>query len=299
MRPVKTRMIGVDAQDEFVTCDFDNTYDPSIEEKLGSFETSSYSYALGETHFSEFNYCPEIAANIELVSSSALNETSFNPYSNLGSYLRSIDSLEEENEYSTNTMSNFPHKLPELDKDSLTEAFNEIENLTTMQSTSETEAMELDRFDTEEDFPTPITSPRIHRIFSYDSPDDTADKSDWEEIFSQQNKLIEQFVQIVDNQSTRHDAVTYTTSQASPVRDSDSLQCSTTQCNFAEDREKDRRQRNNIASRKSRAMKKERFAAMQTEIDQLRAANRKLKAIVDELDLAIDEAKSIVLPPKP
>lgn len=284
-------MIGADTQDKFVTCDFDNSYDPSIEEKLGSFEPSSYSYALMDTHFREFNYYPEIAANVELVSSSSLNETSLNSYSNLRSYLRSI-------EYSTNTMSNFSHKLPELDNDSLTEAFNEIENLTSMQSTSETKAMELDKFDTEKDFSTPITSPRIHGIFSYDSPDDTAEKSDWEEIFSQQNKLIEQFVQIVDNQSTQRDFVTYTTSQASPVRDSESLQCSTTQCNFAEDKEKDRRQRNNIASRKSRAMKKERFAAMENEIDQLRAANRKLKAIVDELDLAIDEAKSIVLPPK-
>lgn len=75
------------------------------------------------------------------------------------------------------------------------------------------------------------------------------------------------------------------------------LQCSTTQCNLADDKEKDRRQRNNMASRKSRAMKKERFAAMQSEIDQLRVANRKLKAFVDELDSAIDEAKAIVLPP--
>ncbi|VDN98312.1 unnamed protein product [Rodentolepis nana] len=299
IRPVKTRMIGLDAQDEFVTCDFANSYDPSIEEKLGSFEKSPYSYTIVDTHFKEFDYCPEIAANIELVSSSSLNATSFNPYLNLGSYLRSIESFEEENEYLSNTMSNFSHKLPELDKDSLTEALNDIENLTSMQSTSETEAMELERLDTEEDFPTPLTSPHLHKIFSNDSPDDTADESDWEEIFSQQNKLIEQFVQIVDNQSTRQDVVMYSTSQASPLRDSESLQCSTTQCNFAEDREKDRRQRNNIASRKSRAMKKERFAAMQSEIDQLRAANQKLKAMVDELDLAIDEAKSIVLPPKP
>lgn len=92
--------------------------------------------------------------------------------------------------------------------------------------------------------------------------------------------------------------MTYTTSQSSPVRDCESVQCSTTQCNFAEDREKDRRQRNNEASRKSRAMKKERFAAMQNEIDKLRVANRKLRAFVDELDSAIDEAKAIVLPSK-
>ncbi|VUZ45331.1 unnamed protein product [Hymenolepis diminuta] len=287
-------MSGMDPHDEFVTCE---PYDPNIEEQLGSFETDSYSYSLADPHFTEFNYCPEVAAKTELAPSSSLNEKSLNLYSNLGSYLLSIESLEE-NDYSTNNMSNFSHKLPELDKDSITEALNEIENLTTTQFTSETETMEIDRPDTEEDFLTPITSPRIHNIFSCDSLDDNADNSDLEEIFSQQNQLIEQFVEIVDNQSTRHDIVTYTTSQASPVRDYESLQCSTTQCNFAEDREKDRRQRNNIASRKSRAMKKERFAAMQSEIDQLRAANRKLKAIVDELDSVIDEAKAIVLPPK-
>ena len=83
--------------------------------------------------------------------------------------------------------------------------------------------------------------------------------------------------------------------EALQLKDCD-VQSSTTQCNFAEEREKDRRQRNNVASRKSRAMKKERFAAMQSEIDQLRVANRKLKAFVAELDSAIDEAKAIVLP---
>lgn len=150
-----------------------------------------------DPHFTEFNYCPEVAANIELAPSSSLNEKSLNLYSNLGSYLLSIESLEE-NDYSTNNMSNFSHKLPELDKDSITEALNEIENLTTTQFTSETETMEIDRPDTEEDFLTPITSPRIHNIFSCDSLDDTADNSDLEEIFSQQNQLIEQFVEIVD-----------------------------------------------------------------------------------------------------
>lgn len=163
-----------------------------------------------DSPYTEYNYYPDIAADIELASSSSTNvETSFNSYSNFGSYLRTLESLEEANnnaknnidKYSTSTdnMPNFSHKLPELDKDSITEALNEIENLTSMQSTSETELMDIDRLDNEEDFLTPVTSPNLHNILSCDKLDnDNSDTSVWEEIFSKQNRLIEEFVEIVD-----------------------------------------------------------------------------------------------------
>lgn len=95
-------------------------------------------------------------------------------------------------------MSNISQKLPELDEDSITDAFNEIDNLTCLLSASESEPVEVVMPDTGADFLTPITGPRIHSIFSCDSFDDIADKPEWEEIFSQQNTLIEQFVESVD-----------------------------------------------------------------------------------------------------
>ncbi|KAL5110456.1 hypothetical protein TcWFU_005837 [Taenia crassiceps] len=254
---------------------------------LGNFQTKKFDYDSVDSHFTSLTYgfCSGIAAEIKQAS---INDTPPNSDSNLGSYLYSLEPIE---------------KLPELDRDTLSDALIKLEKFTTLQSATEIKAMECDKPDMEEDNLSPLGSPQLHNIFSSEFLDDLANGPEWEEIFSQQNTLIEQFVEIVDNQSGRHDCEeekvrntkALSTDITSSTRDCE-LQSSTTQCNFAEDREKDRRQRNNVASRKSRAMKKERFAAMQSEIDQLRVANRKLKAFVDELDSAIDEAKAIVLP---
>ncbi|VDK24631.1 unnamed protein product [Taenia asiatica] len=257
-------------------------------DNLGTFRTKKFGYDTTDLHLTDLTYscCPKIAADIEIAS---MNDTPLNSDSDFGSYLFSHEAIE---------------KLPELDRDTLSDALIKLEKFTTLSSATDIKAMECDRPDTEEDNLSPLGSPQLHNIFSSESFEDLANGPEWEEIFSQQNTLIEQFVKIVDNRSGRNDCeeekVRNTKASSADItswtRDCE-CQSSTTQCNFAEDREKDRRQRNNVASRKSRAMKKERFAAMQSEIDQLRVANRKLKAFVDELDSAIDEAKAIVLPP--
>ncbi|VDM35012.1 unnamed protein product [Hydatigera taeniaeformis] len=256
-------------------------------DKIETSQTKQLDYDFVDSHFTDltYGYCPTIAADIELAS---MNDTPLNSDSDFESYLYSLEPME---------------MLPELDRDTLSDALIKLEKFTTLQSATEVEAMECDRPDMEEDNLSPLGSPQLHNIFSSKSLEDLANGPEWEEIFSQQNTLIEQLVEIVDNKSGRHDyekekarnSKASTADIVSLTKDCE-LQSSTTQCNFAEDREKDRRQRNNVASRKSRAMKKERFAAMQSEIDQLRVANRKLKEFVDELDSAIDEAKAIVLP---
>ncbi len=59
--------------------------------------------------------------------------------------------------------------------------------------------------------------------------------------------------------------------------------------------ERQRRERTNLAARKSRAVKKERFAAMTGEIEQLQAENHHLRNVVKEIDSAIYEAKGILM----
>ncbi len=59
--------------------------------------------------------------------------------------------------------------------------------------------------------------------------------------------------------------------------------------------ERQRREKNNLASRNSRAIKKERFAAMTEEIQQLKEENHHLRNVVQEMDYVIFEAKSIVM----
>ncbi len=61
------------------------------------------------------------------------------------------------------------------------------------------------------------------------------------------------------------------------------------------DAERHRRQKNNLASRKSRAVKKERFAAMTEEIEQLQEENDHLRNVVQEMDSAIYKAQSMVM----
>ncbi len=59
--------------------------------------------------------------------------------------------------------------------------------------------------------------------------------------------------------------------------------------------ERQRREKNNLASRKSRAFKKERFAAMTEEIEQLQEENNHLRNVVQEMDSVIYEAKGMVM----
>ncbi len=59
--------------------------------------------------------------------------------------------------------------------------------------------------------------------------------------------------------------------------------------------ERHRREKNNLASRKSRAVKKERFAAMTEEIEQLQEENYHLRNVVQEMDSVIYEAKGMVM----
>ncbi len=56
-----------------------------------------------------------------------------------------------------------------------------------------------------------------------------------------------------------------------------------------------RREKTNLAARKSRAVKKERFAAMTGEIEHLLAENHHLRNVVQEMDSAIHEAKIILV----
>ncbi len=59
--------------------------------------------------------------------------------------------------------------------------------------------------------------------------------------------------------------------------------------------ERQRREKTNLAARKSRAVKKERFAAMTGEIEQLHAENQHLRNVVQEMDSAIHEAKGVLM----
>ncbi len=59
--------------------------------------------------------------------------------------------------------------------------------------------------------------------------------------------------------------------------------------------ERQRREKNNLASKNSRAVKKERFAAMTGEIEQLQAENYHLRNMVQEMDSVIFEAKHMVM----
>ncbi len=61
--------------------------------------------------------------------------------------------------------------------------------------------------------------------------------------------------------------------------------------------ERQRREKNNLASRKSRGVKRERFAAMTEEIEQLQEENHHLRNVVQEMDSIIFEAKSVVMQP--
>uniref|UniRef100_A0A5K3EY77 BZIP domain-containing protein n=1 Tax=Mesocestoides corti TaxID=53468 RepID=A0A5K3EY77_MESCO len=238
------------------------------------------------------NCYPEIVSDITLTEPDGAIKTN----SDFTPYLYSIKPIEEIDITATS------QKLSEHEtEDSLSAALIELEKFTTLQSAVETEPMEDTRPE-EEDIQSPLDSPRIHDFFSSNSLEDLANRPEWEEIFLQQNTLMEQFVEIVDNPSRWRNfadgraqcsvALSTSTTTKSGLCE---LQSSTTQCNFAEEKEKDRRQRNNVASRKSRAMKKERFAAMQMEIEHLLITNRKLKTFIDEMDSAIDEAKAIVL----
>ncbi|VDD81225.1 unnamed protein product [Mesocestoides corti] len=261
------------------------------------------------------NCYPEIVSDITLTEPDGAIKTN----SDFTPYLYSIKPIEEIDITATS------QKLSEHEtEDSLSAALIELEKFTTLQSAVETEPMEDTRPE-EEDIQSPLDSPRIHDFFSSNSLEDLANRPEWEEIFLQQNTLMEQFVEIVDvntvlsvlkveleqdetDRPTKQNpsrwrnfadgraqcsvALSTSTTTKSGLCE---LQSSTTQCNFAEEKEKDRRQRNNVASRKSRAMKKERFAAMQMEIEHLLITNRKLKTFIDEMDSAIDEAKAIVL----
>ncbi len=59
--------------------------------------------------------------------------------------------------------------------------------------------------------------------------------------------------------------------------------------------ERQRREKTNLAARKSRAVKKERFAAMTGEIEQLQAENHLLRNVEHEMDSAIHEAKGVLM----
>ncbi len=56
-----------------------------------------------------------------------------------------------------------------------------------------------------------------------------------------------------------------------------------------------RREKDNLASPKLRAVKKERFAAMTEKIAQLQAENHHLRCVVHEMDSVIYEAKGMVM----
>ncbi len=62
--------------------------------------------------------------------------------------------------------------------------------------------------------------------------------------------------------------------------------------------ERQRREKTNLAARKSRAVKKERFTAMTGEIEQLQAENQHLRNVVQEMDSAIHEAKGVLMQAK-
>lgn len=149
---------------------------------LETFKTKKFGYDFMDSHFTDitYGYCPEIAADIELAS---MNDPPLNSDSNLGSYLCSLEPIE---------------KLPELDGNTLSDALIKLEKFTTLQSATETEAMECDRPSMEKGNLSPLGSPLLHNIFSSESLEDLANGPEWEEIFSQQNTLIEQFVEIVD-----------------------------------------------------------------------------------------------------
>nr|VZH96715.1 unnamed protein product [Spirometra erinaceieuropaei] len=66
-------------------------------------------------------------------------------------------------------------------------------------------------------------------------------------------------------------------------------------CNMDTDREKERRQKNNEASRRSRAKRKNRFKACEEKVDRLEMANLELKFYIERLDVAIQEAKDMLL----
>lgn len=237
------------------------------------------SYNYGELHLADSNYecCLDIAADIEI---SSLIDTTYTSNSEFGNLLGCIEAEDMSN-------NSPPSVLPELDQDTLSlieqnqlsNTFYYPHNYNDITTTTDAEAMDADQSIIQED----LNGAQVQDMVSPHSI---------EEILSRNSDFVDEFMNMVDCGLSLKSAATSSQMKSAEV------QSSTTQCNFAEDREKDRRERNNVASRKSRAMKKERFAAMQSEIEQLRAANSKLKAFVDELDSAIDEAKAIVLPPK-
>ncbi len=59
--------------------------------------------------------------------------------------------------------------------------------------------------------------------------------------------------------------------------------------------ERQRREKTNLAARKSRAVKKERFASMTGEIEQLQAENHHLRNVVHEMESVIHEAKGVLM----
>ncbi|VDN14672.1 unnamed protein product [Dibothriocephalus latus] len=66
-------------------------------------------------------------------------------------------------------------------------------------------------------------------------------------------------------------------------------------CKMEFDVQKERRRKNNEASRRSRAKRKGKFKACEEDVNRLEISNLKLKLYLEYLDVAVQEAKDILL----
>ncbi|XP_064612220.1 uncharacterized protein LOC135476201 [Liolophura sinensis] len=79
--------------------------------------------------------------------------------------------------------------------------------------------------------------------------------------------------------------------EGSVLQDKDAAQPSTSSV----DRYKERRRKNNIASRRSREIRKQKFADMETEADNLESENRRLEVKIVEMERLAKEMKAILV----
>ncbi|VDK38551.1 unnamed protein product [Dibothriocephalus latus] len=66
-------------------------------------------------------------------------------------------------------------------------------------------------------------------------------------------------------------------------------------CNMDFDLQKERRRKNNEASRRSRAKRKDKFKACEEDVNRLEISNFQMKLFIERLDVVIDEAKDCLL----
>lgn len=145
-----------------------------------TFRKETIYYDLVNSHLSKvpFDCCQDLAADIELT---PINDTPLNANPEF------VD------------MTNYPPpKLPELDKDTLSEALNELEKFTSLQPATEAEGMKTENTGVHEDSLSPYNIPFLHNIYSLKSLEDLANIPEWEDVLLQQDSLMEQFVEMVD-----------------------------------------------------------------------------------------------------